>query len=86
MSCVVTRARRGFCPNNTSDNVLRLVNKCSPLVKHVYAAPWAMCGAAAGRAARARARLWRMHLLQYVVYYVKYRYGPVGCRVPEWGS
>ena len=54
MSCVVTRAWRGFCPNNTSDNVLRLVNTCSPLVKHVYTAPWAMCGAA-GRRARARA-------------------------------
>ena len=52
MSCVVTRARRGFCPNNTSDNVLRLVNKCSPLVKHVYGAMGHGCGAA-GRRARA---------------------------------
>ena len=85
MSCVVTRAWRGFCPNNTSDNVLRLVNKCSPLVKHVYGA-MPMGHVRGGRAARARARLWRMHLLQYVVYYLKYRYGPVGCRVPEWGS
>lgn len=53
MSCVVTRARRGFCPNNTSDNVLRLVNKCSPLVKHVYGAMGHVRG---GRARRARAR------------------------------
>ena len=54
MSCVVTRARRGFCPNNTSDNVLRLVNTCSPLVKHVYTASWAIgAGRAAGRRARA---------------------------------
>ena len=59
----------------------------------INALPWlntytAPCGprVRGGRAARARARLWRMHLLQYVVYYVKYRYGPVGCRVPEWGS
>ena len=52
---------------------------------NTYTAPWAMRAGRPG-AARARARLWRMHLLQYVVYYVKYRYGPVGCRVPEWGS
>lgn len=54
MSCVVTRARRGFCPNNTSDIFLRLVNKCSPLVKHagIHGAMGHACGAA-GRRARA---------------------------------
>ena len=62
-----------------------LINARSPGYLNTYIKGAMGMAPDAGGGARARARLWRMYL-QYVVYYVKYRYGPVGCGVPEWGS